>query len=164
QFLEKAEKEINQLKVVVENLKKQLEGQREEIEKEEKALQKEEEKSGELRTNRNHIFDGKPAEEIEMAFQEAISAARTAYDQKQEEKERNETVFTRMSTRNEQIEKELRNLQKEERERATAIKEWLQAYNNKREMNLSLQELKQLLSYDRSWIEEERKEIGRAHV
>src|SRR5699024_4371778 len=81
------------------------------------------------------------------------------YDQKQEEKERNETVFTRMSTRNEQIEKELRNLQKEERERATAIKEWLQAYNEKRDIVLSLHELKQLLTYDRSWIEEERKAL-----
>ncbi|MCV9926249.1 AAA family ATPase [Flavobacterium sp. LS1R49] len=109
-----------------------------------------------IKQQRENIFEGKSAEEVEGQIKQAVTEAQKQLDQLKEIQQQLSTNNTKANTQKEELIATLGSLEKEVQKTSRKIEIWLSDYNGKNDQSLDLAELHELLILDNYWIENER--------
>ena len=109
-----------------------------------------------LKQQRETIFEGKSAEEVEGQIKQAVTEAQKQLDQLKEIQQQLSTNNTKSSTQKEELVAALSSLDKEVQKTLQKTEIWLSDYNKRNNQFLTIAELHELLILDNYWIETER--------
>lgn len=109
-----------------------------------------------LKQQRDTIFEGKSAEEVEAQLRQAITEAQQQLDQLKEAQQELSINSTKANTQKEELLATLSTLETEVKKASQKIEAWLSDYNQKNNQSLSITELSELLTLRSDWIDVER--------
>ncbi|MDI5888424.1 AAA family ATPase [Flavobacterium yafengii] len=109
-----------------------------------------------LKQQRDTIFGGKSAEEVENQIKLAVTEAQKQLDKFKEIQQELSTSSTKANTQKEELVLTLSLLEKEVQKASQKMEIWLSNYNQKNNQSLTIKELHELLTLDNDWIEAER--------
>lgn len=109
-----------------------------------------------LKQQRDAIFEGKSAEEVEAQLRQVITDAQKKLDQLKEIQQELSINSTKANTQKEELLAALSSLEKEVKKTSQKMEIWLSDYNKKNNQSLTIAELHELLILDNYWIEAER--------
>lgn len=109
-----------------------------------------------LKLQRETIFEGKSAEEVEGQVKQAVTEAQKQLDQLKEIQQELSTNNTKANTQKEEFLLTLTSLEVEAKKASKKTEAWLVNYNLKNNQFLSINELYELLTLNNDWIDAER--------
>lgn len=109
-----------------------------------------------IKQQRETIFEGKSAEEVEGQIKQTVTEAQKHLDQLNEIQQQLSTNNTKTNTQKEELVGALGLLEKDIQKTSQKIEMWLSDYNTKNSQSLAIAELHELLILDNYWIEDER--------
>ncbi|MFV8354961.1 AAA family ATPase [Flavobacterium sp. XS1P32] len=109
-----------------------------------------------LKQQRETIFEGKSAEEVEGHIKQAVTEAQKQLDQLKEIQQQLSTNNTKANTQKEELLVTLTSLETEAKKASQKTEAWLVNYNQKNNQFLSINELHELLTLNNDWIDAER--------
>ncbi|PWW20136.1 AAA family ATPase [Chryseobacterium sp. AG844] len=109
-----------------------------------------------LTRQRKNLFDGQPADEMELQFKQAVIKAQEDVALLKTKQQTLAIEQTKILTQQEELANALTALNAAIQKTSRQIQDWLNDYNQKNEQSLNLEELHQLLALGNDWIENER--------
>lgn len=156
---EKKEK-LTHEKLALEATVKELENQEKtsisDLEQKQKTHEKQLQYLLEIQQQRNLIFEGQPADAVEDSLRQMAADALKQHDLLREALQNLLLEITRLHTRQEETEAALLTAGKEAEAASDRLENWLDVYNRKSSLPLTVKELHELLDLSHEWIETER--------
>lgn len=137
-------------------LQEQAKKLEEELSKKINLYKLEAESFGELKNERQAIFDGQSAEVMELKFQNAVEEAQKSFDSIKNNLHQNKIDTASAVAKIEEIISNISKFEVEYNNLSLKIQNWLNDYNQKFQQNLSLLKLRELLNFSIDWIGQER--------
>ncbi|MEO8534998.1 MAG: AAA family ATPase [Flavobacterium sp.] len=109
-----------------------------------------------LNQDRTSLFEGKPAEQVELELKQSVEKAQQKLDQFKEMLQQLSIDLAKANTQKEELENTLTTLETDAATASQKIENWLGDYNHKDDQMLSKETLYELLSLQTNWIEAER--------
>jgi DNA repair protein SbcC/Rad50 len=155
--LQKAQNDHSLLLAALQGLEKQQLALKDELEKRTLAASHLKSECDKLLAERQKIFGGRPAEEVEQQLKTAVDQAREKSDKDKIALDTTTTEITRSAAQLEEVQKELQRLKDEVSSIQTELTQWLNDYYTSNGVALPLEELKNLLALPSTWLDNERK-------
>lgn len=109
-----------------------------------------------LTQQRNAIFEGKPAEEIEAQLKQTITEAQQQFERLKEIQQQLSIDTTKANTQREELIATLTTLKTDATTASQKMQRWLNDYNEKNNQSLSNEALYELLALSNDWVDGER--------
>ncbi|HEX8377670.1 MAG TPA: AAA family ATPase [Pedobacter sp.] len=109
-----------------------------------------------LSEERQSIFEGHPADEIETLLKTAVSAAQQHVQQLKEDRQKLDLEITKAQTQKEELVATITALETDAKASSQEIQDWLTAYNEKNNQTITNDALLELLVLDDEWRNMER--------
>ncbi|MFV8334714.1 AAA family ATPase [Flavobacterium sp. RSP29] len=109
-----------------------------------------------LNQDRTNLFEGKPAEQVELELKQSTVEAQHRLDQFKEMLQQLSIDLTKANTQREELDNTLTTLETDATTASNKIENWLRDFNHKKDQLLTIETLYELLALHNNWIEVER--------
>jgi exonuclease SbcC len=109
-----------------------------------------------LNQDRTNLFEGKPAEQVELELKQSTVEAQHRLDQFKEMLQQLSIDLTKANTQREELDNTLATLETDATTASHKIGNWLRDFNHKSDQLLTIETLYELLALHNNWIEAER--------
>ncbi len=157
--LQKSQKDDEVLVATLEGLEKQQLLLKEEVDKKTLSASVLKEECDVLLAERQKIFEGKPAEEVELQMKASVDKAREKQESDKTTLDSTSTQITRGTAQSEEVQKELQRLKDDIHFITAELSQWLIDYYTSNGVAMEVDELKTLLALPSTWLDSERKFI-----
>jgi len=154
--IDKNQQSYNEGMIAFKEMENQCRNLQNEWTKKKSAYEKQEEDLKALNHQRNTIFDGKPADEIEKQLKTAVDEAQQLSENTRQQLQQIAIERTKLDTQNQQGQKDIALAENDIRLQMQKIENWLAQYNAVHEDHLNVEKLTALLALAPDWIETER--------